>query len=344
MVTMEQIAAKAGVTTATVSNILNGRLKATRSDAAKRAAKVRKIAAEMGYRLNRAASATRTGRTGCIGMLSGNKIDWAVRFDSFDQGLGEALAERNLLLVKDIIDPRSFDRAGYMPRVVSESLAEGIIVNYVFEIPDAIERLIGMHDRPAIWINSKHRHNCIYPDDEGAGYAATRHLLERGHRRIAYAQNGHFVPKAVRHYSITDRQAGYERAMIEAGLQPRVRSLDEAQNLVSDQRSHALRQAHDALAWVGDATALIHNTGSVPLLMALGERGIRVPDDLSLITFENERGTTNMREVTRCTVPFYEMGREAVAVLCDLIKSGKHRVAPTILKYGVIDGPTVRAV
>jgi LacI family transcriptional regulator len=343
MVTMEQIAVRAGVTTATVSNVLNGRMKAQRVDAAKRAARVKRIAQEMGYRLNRAAAATRTGRSGCIGMLNSLDVAFSVRFDSFEQGLGDALVEHNLLLVKDTIRAEAFADPFYVPRLVGESLADGLLINYVFQIPPAIERLIGMHNRPAIWINSKHDRDCVHPDDERAGYVGTRYLLERGHRKVAFATNAFAGKPSDDHYSRIDRIAGYERAMREAGLAPRV-WMSSQPDSINARPSAKVRYAHELFDGIGDATAVIHSAGSAQLFVAAAERGLRIPQDLSLISFEHEQGTTSLREVTRLTVPFYEVGRASVRLLQEKIENNNPSLRPRALAYDVIDGPTVRAL
>jgi DNA-binding LacI/PurR family transcriptional regulator len=341
MVTMEQIAKKAGVTVATVSNVLNGRLKAGRSDAAKRATKIRKIALELGYRLNRAAAATRTGRTGCIGMLSSQDARYSVRFNSFEQALSASLAERNLMLVEGLISEQMLEDPAFIPRIVGESLADALIINYVYHIPPGIHRLIGMHNRPAIWINSKHDANCIYPDDELAGFRATKYLLDRGHKKIVFG-TCHFDPDpAVDHYSFADRMNGYTRAMKSAGLTPRT-YVPSKKDFPDPYRDMEFRVATDLLSQLGDATALVHNARSLPLLLAAARKGIRFPDDVSLVSFENEDTDTASMGVTAIHVPFDVMGREVVRLLSEKLDNDNLSLKPVALKYDVTDGPSVK--
>ena len=336
MVTMEEISKRAGVTKATVSNILNGRLKATRSDAARRADHVRKIAVEMGYRINRAASATKTGRTGCIGMLMSQDNRYSVRVEDFERGLAEALEERNLLLLSGLIDPKRIGSTSYLPRIVGESLADGLIINYAYHIPPAVGKMINEHGRAAVWINSKHVWDCVYPDDFGAAYEGVRYLLERGHRKIAYgASSAPIDPKAC-HYSVIDRRAGYVAAMADAGLVPRI--LEPQAPPVP---THQIDEARAMVLRLGDATALIHNAPLSPFLLAAAQSGVRIPKDLSLISFENDSVDSRYFACASLVVPFFEMAKRAVALLSGKLENANARFKPVPLKYQVRDGPTV---
>ena len=341
MVTMQEISKRAGVTTATVSNILNGKLKFDRPDAAKRAARVRKIAAEMGYRLNRAARATRTGRTGCIGMLFSHNLSHSVRFEDFEQGLGEAAEAHNLLLVTGLISEQALKDPTFVPRLVGESLVDGLLINYVIQIPPEINRLITEHNRPAIWINSKHSADCVYPDDEGAAYAATKYLIERGHRKIAYGCTWKNPNVQSGHYAFVDRPLGYRRAMKEAGLPVRVWEPNEPID-ASNFAGHGLRHAHQLLSNLGDSTALVHGSRSEPLILAAAQRGIQIPKDLSLVTFINGRADSPEIQCTRVIVPFYDLGREAIRLLTQKLENGNESLPPVTLQFGVTEGDTVR--
>lgn len=106
MATLQQIAQQAGVTTATVSNVLSGRVQVQRSDAVKRARRIRRIARQLGYRPNAAARATRTGRTGCIGMLISANYAYSVHMPDFENGVVAELNRQNLYMAKDCLVER----------------------------------------------------------------------------------------------------------------------------------------------------------------------------------------------------------------------------------------------
>lgn len=343
MTTISDIAAKAGVTASTVSNVLNGRYVAKRSDAARRALKIRRLAKEMGYRPHIAARATRTGRTGCIGMLASAKATYSVTFGGFEQALVQALEERGLLLVKGLLTHDMLQADGRLPRIIAESLADGLILNYAFHIPPGITDMVERHGLPAVWINSKQPHNCVHPDDAAATHQATRYLLERGHTRIAYVDTGWMENPADYHYSIADRRLGYERAMCEAGLTPRV---IDARLLgpVVEPVGRVLRRCMRALEQRGDATAVIYNNTGETMLLAAAQLGIRVPDDLSLISIDIETDAVSRVAITRLVVPFPAVAQMAVEMLCRMLDHGEASRPPRAIPYEVTEGQTVRAL
>ena len=67
-----------------------------------------------------------------------------------------------------------------MPRLLTEACSDGLLIDYTHAIPPALLALIERHRIPAVWINSRQPLDCVRPDDEAAGYDATRRLLERG--------------------------------------------------------------------------------------------------------------------------------------------------------------------
>lgn len=350
MVTMQEIAERAGVTRATVSNVLNGRFAAERSDAAERARRIREIAAQMGYRPSTLARAQRTRRTGCIGMLSAHYPTYSVHFGGFDRALVEALHERGLLLVTDLLarPGETGDDADEppLPRLVAESLADGFLINYGFAIPDHVQRMIDRHDLAAVWINADRPTDAVRPNDRDAAAKTVAFLRDRGHRRIAYSDEIQtYRARGVEaHYSVAERRAGYEAAMREAGLEPAFVGRDgakiaEAAAEPDRHRRHAERCLLECRA-IG-ATALIHNGSMTPVMLAAAAAGVAIPDELSVIHFENSSGPY-VYDAARIVVPFPEVARRAVAMLCDRI-DGAPRPAPTrLVAYGPHDGPTVR--
>ena len=66
-------------------------------------------------------------------------------------------------------------------------MADGMIVNYTHEIPQAMLDLVHAHHAPAVWINVKLAKDCVFPDDVNAARSVTEELIQLGHRRIAFA-------------------------------------------------------------------------------------------------------------------------------------------------------------
>lgn len=336
LVTMEQIARRVGVTRATVSNVLNNRYPAARRDAAKRASEIRAIAAELGYRPNTLARAQRTGRTGCIGMLMSSSQNYSVHFGGFDQALLAELDQRDLLLVTGLVGGDEPTDGEHLPRIVAEHLADGFLINYAFDIPPGVAQMIEKHDLAAVWFNSQHPHDCVYPDDLNAAADATRYLLERGHRRIAYVQQQGGVLVAASHYSYVDRRVGYEREMTAAGLAPQIIEAP----VFSD--TNSLTSAEVVLSQSQGATAILINGIADILRIVAAQRQIRIPEDLSIIAIQNDSPPFRSTDITHLLVPIPEMVSKAVDLLCQRVDGRAAHAAPIAVKYGVIEGQSVR--
>ena len=221
MATMQDIADRVGVSRATVSNILNGKYVAEHPSAVARAEQIREVASRIGYRCSSAARATRTGRTSMIGMIRSPSLRHSVHNNGFEDGLDDALHQRGLCLVRDVIG----DEAERAPRIVRENPVDGLLINYAAGTPRPVRDLLDRCRIPAVWVNRLRSHNCVRPNDRGAAAEATRHLIRHGHRRIALVQYARHPEDEERHYSADHREAGFAEAMTGAGLVPRVHHL-----------------------------------------------------------------------------------------------------------------------
>lgn len=341
--TMTDIARRVGVHRMTVSNVLNGRLASKRSDAAERAAEIRRVAEEMGYRRNTAAVATRTGKTGFVGMIRSPLVDHSVHEPAFDSGLDEALHEHGLCLVRDIID----DDATQAPRIVEENAVDGLLINYAFGTPEPVRELLDRCHIPAIWINRKRDFNCVRPHDEGAAYEATRRMLQLGHRRITLLNDIYNAPGTANHYSHSDRVAGYRRAMNEAGLAIDFRSVPRRPSDTPHRavRNHTLDNMRALLESPDRPTAVLCLNNGRVLLHAAALAGLSVPNDLSVITFDNDAGADVHVTIDRVLVRWKAIGVAAVQELLSLIEDPDQLRPPVLIPLefhstGTVSSPT----
>ena len=336
--TMQDIADRVGVHRTTVSNVLNGRLASTRRDAAERAAEIRRVAEELNYRPSLAARAIRTGRTGFIGMIHSRQMQCSNHAPEFNAGLDDALHDRGLCLVRDIIDDGLVrgDCGVAPPRIVREDAVDGLLVNYAYGTPPAVRDVLDRCGVPAIWINRRRDANCVRPDDEGAARVATRYLLEHGHTRIAMLtldNSMQLLSEKEVHYSLTDRWSGYHDVMQEAGLAPRAEVLDPPVRLTYQPG----RVPRDCIAFLerpGRPTAVLCDRvrGRV-LLAAAWKLGIRVPEELSIIGFEDTAQIDADLACDRVLVPHRPMGRAAVHELVQLIDDPAAQRPPVVLPF-----------
>ena len=338
MATMQDIADRVGVHRVTVSNVLNQRLSMRRPDAARRAAEIRRVAHELGYRPNAAAKATRTGRTGIIGMIRSPRLSHSVHASAFDAGLDEALHARGLCLLRDIIDDPAGPKPAEAPRIVREDAVDGLLVNYAIGTPPAVRDLIDRCRIPTVWINRKRDENCVHPADEGVAREATRYLIEHGHRDIIFVDQADRADEDDQpldlHYSVADRRLGYFGVMSHAGLKPRHhriprraagvyrpgRELEDFCRLLS-------RPDRPSAVLIGGGG------GGRTLVAAAWKLGLRVPEDLSIITFDNDAHADREIAVDRVLVPYAPMGRCAVDEVCALIEAPDTPRPPVVVPF-----------
>ncbi|NBU26475.1 MAG: hypothetical protein EBS39_12865 [Gammaproteobacteria bacterium] len=152
----------------------------------------------------------------------------------------------------------------------------------------------------------------VVTDDEQASHAMTRHLLELGHRRIA------FVCGHPDHLAVQRRTAGFRRAMAEAGLPadddmivPGFNSFDCG--VAAGRRLLGLRVPPTAVFAANDEMA-------AGVMAFAHERGVRIPEDLSLAGFDDIPIATQLwPSLTTVGQPIREMANRATALLLDMI-------------------------
>ncbi len=336
------VARAAGVSRSTAAHALNGSwLKVgLNADTAKA---VRQAAARIGYRGNYAAHCVSTGRFNTLAFVI-SETPWT---SSILPGLFGGVIDAtmrsgyHLSIVRES-DERLTD-PGHMPCFLDTWMCDGALMNYQTGAPPQLRALIERSGIPAVWLNSKSDCDCVYPDESGAAIMLTRHLLELGHRQIAYADRG-FKPSAAlgyRHFSKEDRLDGYCRAMTHAGCPPMpLVDIDDRDDLAINLRALFARKADRP-------TALICNSMSEFMIahLAACELGMRIPEDLSLAVFAGSKDTLVLDfGATVVHDPHSELGRQGVAMLLEkLAEPGKIHPA-LVLPYELVPsrstGPT----
>ncbi len=220
MVTLTDIAEAADVSPNTVSRALQPGVVYRRPTFQKRAEHIRQLAEQMGYRPNTAARATREGRFHNVALLLSTSSHRSHLSEPMLAGIHDALAQREMSLTLVRLPDETLTDEAEVPKLLRERGCDGMLIDYTHGIPAPLESLIEQHQVPAIWLNTKRPTDAIYPDDLGAGRLAAEHLLGRGFQRIAYL--GHIFEADEKHYSETDRAAGYREAVRAAGLEPTV--------------------------------------------------------------------------------------------------------------------------
>jgi LacI family transcriptional regulator len=169
----------------------------------------------------------------------------------------------------------------------------------------------------------------VRDDSAQGGRAAVQHLAQLGHRRIAFVN--------WRQVDLNPwRLRGYRQGLREAGL-PRRRQWELAADLTPEGARQAVEQF---LALVPQPTALycFNNTLARGVISELKRRGIRVPEDVSVLG----GGGEEVAGLTCHQADWYRMGRTAVEVLVRSLASGgkpEHHLAPHSLEAGQTTAP-----
>lgn len=282
------------------------------------AAKIRKIAAETGYRASAVARGLVTRRTKTIGLVVttvgdpfAGEVTCGIEQAANDHGYAVFLAnsnadpERELKVVQDLAERR----------------VDGIIVTSsrvgALHLP-----LLKELNVPIMLVNDQHPgefvHSVMIENIEGTR-AAVVHLIELGHRRIAY------VGDRFGYQSDAERLAGYRKALIRAGIE-----YSEALAVRGDGRPEAAIEAvHGLFALPDPPTAICcyNDMTALGAIRAIRARGLRVPEDVSVTGFDDLFFASYMQpSLTTVRQPMRRMGQMAMENLLKLM-SGEHSVA-----------------
>ncbi|WP_338523573.1 LacI family DNA-binding transcriptional regulator [Pseudomonas batumici] len=273
MATIKDVAALAGISYTTVSHVLNR----TRPVSDKVRLKVEAAIAQLDYVPSAVARSLKAKTTATIGLLVPNSLN--PYFAELARGI-EDYCERNnycVILCNSDDDP---DKQRSYLRVLLEKRVDGLIVASTGGDDSLGAGLAAVHtpivivDRGIAGIET----DLVRIDHEEGAYLATRHLLELGHRAIAFI--GGPADTSVAQM----RLAGYRRALAQAAVQ-----VPERWVLESDFTSTGGYRAA-ALLLEGDRPSAIfagNDMLGIGVLRAAAERNIRVPSELSVIGFDD---------------------------------------------------------
>jgi len=326
-ITMKKLAALGNVSVQTVSTVING--KEGISDGTRK--RILQLADQLGYRPNATARATRTGRTGCIGILMNPIPGGSQQSPELEGGIVRELARYDLYVAKGYLSLDANAKDAELPRILREWMADGLLLDFPMLVPPVVESMLGRSRVPAIWINNKRYADCVYPDDLGAAKTATEQLLALGHQRIAYINPRHRETEnsIYSHFSGVDRETGYAMAMRNVGLEPWIVMAPVGGEKRANDPEELIYQL---LGQPDRPTAIICYSGATDARIAALRRGLRIPQDISIVSFcSNEDPYLAERTVGRLVVPFRRMGIEAVGLVMHKIEHPERQTPPKLV-------------
>ncbi|WP_307387095.1 MULTISPECIES: LacI family DNA-binding transcriptional regulator [Microbacterium] len=299
-VSMADVAERAGVSAQTVSRVANG---SPRVDPATRV-RVEKAMADLGYRMHRAARALRTGQTSTIGLVVSTLA--SVGNSRMLQAISEAAAERDYALAVVTVGERGIREA--FARLRSQGVDGAVVLNEATELARDAEPPADLHlvvvDSPA-----DARFSIVQTDHAAGARAATAHLLALGHDAV------HHLGGPRGSFAAAERERGWREALADAGI--------KAPEPVRGDWTSA--SGYAAVAGLTGATAIFVANDQMALgaLRALADEGRRVPEDVSVVGFDDIADAAEFRPpLTTVRQDFDALGRRAVAALVAAIEGG----------------------
>ncbi|MCX8673240.1 LacI family DNA-binding transcriptional regulator [Bifidobacterium sp. B4001] len=306
--TIQDVARKAGVSVSTVSRSF------TRPQlvSAKTRAKVLTIARQLDFSISRSAAALKSGQSMRIAMLISDSVTKWFNSHVF-AGLNDVLQQSGYDI--SIYTMNTFEaRSRFFSDLPVRRNADAVVVCSFNIEPDEIARL-GNMDVPIVGINIpaiKEFDAAVYIDDRDSMRLAVNHLIGLGHRRIAFIRAGHGSPFR---YRADERLEGFMDACRKADIQDEATAIQCP--LGQDVYNSALSQL---LALEPAPTAVCFQTDelAIPILYRLHRYGREVPDDLSVIGFDDSTYSDAIGLTTIQQDP-YAMGRAAADKILSLI-------------------------
>lgn len=306
-VTMSDVAERAGVSRTTVSFVLNDRESSAIPEQTR--SRVLLAAADLNYRPNAGARALASQKSRLLGLIT-EIVTAPFAVDLIKGAQDQARLDDRLLLIGSSESDEAMQAAAV--ETMLEHRVEGLIFaatwHRAVSVPAAAASV------PVVMVNCfdpDGRFPSIVPDEISGGHTATRRLIEAGHTRIGFVNLDPKIPAAL------GRRAGYERALAEAGI-----AVDPS--LIVSGYATADRGYQAAAALLdgpNPPTALFCGNDRMAMgaYDAIKERGLRIPEDIAVVGFDNQEliAAYLRPSLTTVALPFQEMGTRGVHLLVD---------------------------
>jgi LacI family transcriptional regulator len=307
MVRLVDIATRVGVSVMTVSKALRDKPDV----AASTRARIKTAALEMGYVPDSSAQSLRTRATKLLGLAIPSTTNPVFARMVF------ALEERAQALGYDLLLAHTQNKPELEERCLRRFLArrvDGIFVSPVYRMENdaRIYRELQTNGTPVVLLGSPaafcSQFVSVQTEELAASFAATKHLLELGHKRIAY-----FTGPLPAIWA-QERYEGYRRAHREAGLEVDDRLVFHAGSTIEDGHKAALEFAGENCG----ATAIqaCNDPVAIGAANTLLQQGLRIPEDLSLVGFGNILVAEHFRvPLTTVRQPKFRLGIAAMDLM-----------------------------
>lgn len=330
-VKMADIAERLGVSVVTVSKALSGQ----KGVSEEMRARIKNLAEEMGYQSP--SKEKQTAKSYNFGVLVPNRYlaDTNSFYWKIYQEVAARAAKKSCFVLFETVS-EAMEESGQLPRLLEEKKVDGLIVigkpAYGYE-----DTLRDKSEVPLVFIDfyvSDGSVDCVISDGFYGAYVLTNYLFEKGHKDIAY------VGTLFATESITDRYMGYVKSLMEHGVQPREDYLIPDRDL----KTGEIFRGEEYPMPKKMPTAFVCNCDFIAgfFVKALKERGFRVPEDVSVVGYDNYMYPgLNDVEVTTFELDFRQMAKEAVYTLLKILKGEPYRKGIHVVEGSLIEKESV---
>jgi LacI family transcriptional regulator len=313
-VTLGHVAQRAGVSPSTVSRILNGSAKV--SDEKRRA--VEAAVAELGFRPNPVARGLAGGRTFSVGVVT--QTISSPFYGEALFGIEKTLEQQGLVPLFVSGNWQESDESKAIATLLSRRV-DGVIV-LAGRLPDAALQAFS-REVPMVVIGRRLQGPQLFSfgfDNRAGARLAVQHLIDQGHRRIA------FMAGDMAHHDATERLEGYRDALERAGIAPNPQLIvqgdfTEPGGMQATARLLQREASFSALFASNDQMA-------IGAILSLHRAGLRVPDDVSVIGFDDVQAARYMLPpISTVHMSIFDIGRLAAEAMLSLLQGAMPAVA-----------------
>ncbi|GAA4949578.1 LacI family DNA-binding transcriptional regulator [Actinoplanes utahensis] len=306
MARIEDVAARAGVSVGTVSNVLNR----PQAVAVKTRDRVLAAIAALDYRPNEAARSLAAGRSRTVGLIVPDVTN--PFFADVARGAEQVADRRDVVVMLHNSGESAEREQRYLGRAETQRV-QGVLVSPVHRAGTAVDELVRRGTPVVLLDRGAGRHGlcCVSVDDQAGGRLAARHLAERGHRRLAYVGGPLSVPQAAARLAGARQSTG---ATIEV--------VETAAVSVTEGRAAGTAIADRSPADRPEAVFCANDLLALGVLQAVTRRGLRVPADLAIVGYDDiDYAAAAAVPLTSVRQPRAELGRIAAELLFEEIDS-----------------------
>ena len=324
MSTIHDVAKQAGVSSITVSRVINNSGPVSK----KTRARVEAAIKELSYVPNQLAASLRSKRTSTLALVVTDITN--PFFTTLARGAEDVASEAEYSVIFCNTDESQDKERKYLQLLFQQQVA-GILLVPARSDPYPIE-FIQQQNTPLVVVDRRVpgvEADVVRCDSKEGAYRLVSFLLELGHLHIAILNGPHGVSTA------DDRLAGYEQAMQEAGCN----DYSELVHFGAFSLESGYEMARQVIATKPRPTALFATNNFIAngAFRALQENDIKVPDDMAVVCFDGlPMDMVSYPFLTTIAQPAYEMGQQAAKLLIAQLSDKRHEYQEIILNTELI--------